>query len=253
MLRYLKRFLFSKGITVSRNRSKTNSSPVELDASDLEIINYVRAANLSMGSYDNLYTTALACKHVIEMEIEGDFVECGVYRGGHSIIAAEIFNRYGVEKKVYLFDTFKGMTEPTSNDFSLGSGLPARIKYNNRKYKDHVDWAYCSLIEVKKNFIDAKLMHNNIIFVEGDVLQTIPSKVNSPASISFLRLDTDWYESTKIELEFFYPILSKNGILVVDDYGSWAGSRKATEEYFTNKHKPFLSLIEGGARVGIKI
>lgn len=205
-----------------------------------------------MGSTENLYATALACRYIVNMEIEGDFVECGVYRGGHSIIAAEIFKRFGANKKVFLFDTFRGMTEPTEKDFKLSTGIPALLKYKANIKKDHISWAYSSLEEVRNNFNKLKLADSNIIFIEGDVLQTIPSSMNLFKSISFLRLDTDWFDSTKIELDFLYPILSKSGVIVIDDYGSWAGSKRATDEYFSGKTRPFFSLIDVVARLGIK-
>ena len=241
-----------RGIVVSRVNSRSEWTPIELDPADIEIVNYVRSNNLSMGSTQNLYATALACRYIVNMEIEGDFVECGVYRGGHSIIAAEIFKRFGANKKVFLFDTFKGMTEPTEKDFKLYSGIPALLKYKANKNQDHVSWAYSSLGEVRNNFNKLKLEDSNVIFIEGDVLQTVPSSMNLLKSISFLRLDTDWFDSTKIELDFLYPLLSKNGIIVIDDYGSWAGSNRATDEYFYSEKRPFFSLIDGGARLGIK-
>lgn len=244
--------LHRNGIVVSRVRNRSTSVPIELDSKDIEIVNYVRSNNLSMGSTENLYATAQACRYLIDTETEGDFVECGVYRGGHSIIAAEIFKRFGVNKKIFLFDTFKGMTEPTEKDFKLGKGILAKQQYEMTKNQNHVNWAYSSLEEVKNNFRKISLVNNNIIFIEGDVLQTVPESMNLVKSIAFLRLDTDFYESTRTELEFLYPILSKNGILVIDDYDSWAGARQAVDEYFIGKRKPFLSLIHGGARLGVK-
>jgi hypothetical protein len=59
---------------------------------------------------------------------------------------------------------------------------------------------------------------------------------NLPEQISILRLDTDWYTSTKIELEVLYKKLVKGGILIIDDYGHWQGARKAVDEYFKNKN-----------------
>jgi hypothetical protein len=249
----VKKFLFQKGIIVSRVRSLGLNIPIELEQEDIDIVNYVRANDLSMGSTQNLFTTVLACKYVIDSQIEGDFVECGVFRGGHSIIAASIFKRFGVSKRIFLFDTFTGMSEPSLYDFKHGFNIPAMEKYKQSIKKNHVDWDYCSLTEVKNNFIKLNLLDDNIFFVEGNVMNTISVNQTNLGSISILRLDTDFYESTKHEFECLYPILSENGVLVVDDYGAWAGSKKATDEYFKNRKRPFFSLVEGGARVGIKI
>ena len=90
-------------------------------------------------------------------------------------------------------------------------------------------------------------------FIQGDVIETLQNKLNYPQTICFLRLDTDWYDSTKTELEVLYPNLVQGGILVVDDYGSWDGVRKAVDEYFYNhKSKPYFSLIDSAARISIK-
>ena len=89
-------------------------------------------------------------------------------------------------------------------------------------------------------------------FIEGDVLETLKDKKNLPKSISILRLDTDWYDSTKIELEVLYPRLINNGFLIVDDYGYWEGQKKAVDEYFESRAKPFTSIIDASSRLIIK-
>ena len=76
----------------------------------------------------------------------------------------------------------------------------------------------------------------------------------SPDKIALLRLDTDWYESTKHELLHLYPILAMHGLLILDDYGIWAGCQKAVDEYFSErKIKIFLSRIDDSCRAAIKI
>ena len=71
------------------------------------------------------------------------------------------------------------------------------------------------------------------IFIKGDVVKTLKEESNLPKEISLLRLDTDWYESTKYEMDILFPILQKNGVLLIDDYGHWKGARKAVDEYLT--------------------
>jgi hypothetical protein len=69
-----------------------------------------------------------------------------------------------------------------------------------------------------------------------------------------LRLDTDWYKSTKTELEWLYPTLSNSGVLIIDDYGHWQGSRKAVDEYFANsEYKPLFNVVDYTGRSAIKI
>jgi len=248
----LKKKLHSAGISVSRI-SHDPSSPIELSDVESEIIHYVRSHNLSMCTTLNLYQTAVACKYIVKNQIPGDFVECGVFRGGNALIAARIFEIHKSEKKVYLFDTFSGMTEPTKFDISTSTNLPVLNKYLSVKRDNFTDWAYASIEEVKENFKKINLLKDNIIFIQGKVEDTLNQPENIPTSISFLRLDTDWYESTKIELEILYKKLVVGGILVIDDYGSFDGAKKAVDEFFSElSSPPFLSIIDNGARIGTK-
>jgi hypothetical protein len=84
------------------------------------------------------------------------------------------------------------------------------------------------------------------------VEETIPQ--HAPEQISVLRLDTDWYSSTKHELMHLFPRLSKNGVLIIDDYGHWAGARKAVDEYFADQTiQPLLNRIDQTGRACIKV
>ena len=72
--------------------------------------------------------------------------------------------------------------------------------------------------------------------------------------IAILRLDTDWYKSSKIELETLYPLVATNGVVIIDDYGFWKGSREATDTYFReNKVKILLNRLDYSGRMGIKV
>jgi hypothetical protein len=252
MKKYAKKYLYLRGFKLTRI-TKDPDKPIELSDEENEIIDYVRSHDLSMCTTLNLQQTAVAAKYIAINNIPGDFVECGVFRGGNALIAAKIFKIHKSEKKVYLFDTFTGMAEPTVYDFKTSSKSPALDKYLLQKRENHTDWAYASIEEVKENFQKLNLLTSNVVFVKGKVEDTLNQEINIPHTISFLRLDTDFYESTKKELENLYKKLVPGGILVVDDYGSFNGARKAFDEYF-EKHfpPPFLSIIDGGARIGVK-
>lgn len=159
--------------------------------------------------------------------VQGDFVECGVWRGGNILGMCEYlrFNQI-FNKKVWAYDTFKGMTQPEDVDVDL----------HNRKARDIFNKVRCesSLEEVRKNVSLSSFPKNNINYIVGDVIETLEIQENLPYQISLLRLDTDWYKSTKKELEILYPRLSPKGVLIVDDYGHWQGSRKAVDDYFAN-------------------
>ena len=226
--------------------------PVELTDDEIEILNYVLDNELTMVSLERLISTLTSCKYAIENNIPGDFVECGVWRGGNALVASEVIRLLGSEKKVYLYDTFQGMTEPEDLDKTY-SNQPALPQYQMLVNEDHNSWCYSSLEEVKANFVKRDLLKENLIFVKGDILETLKVAQNIPKTISVLRLDTDWYASTKVELEVLYPRLSAGGFLIIDDFGHWQGSRQAVDEYFEiNKPKPFFHCSDTVGRIGVK-
>ena len=252
MKKMLKKTLYSMGYHLTRIDG-TLSAPIELNVEENRIVNYVRVNNLSMCSTNNLYTTAIAAKYIAQNNIVGDFVECGVFRGGNAIIAAKIFKMYKSENKVYLFDTFTGMSEPGKYDVKTSTKSPAQNKYQLLKKEEYTNWAYASIEEVQESFKKLRL-DSNIIFIKGKVEDTLTQANQLPSAISFLRLDTDWYESTKKELETLYEKLIPGGILVIDDYANWNGVKKAVDEFFEELAPPiFFTLIDEGARIGVKI
>lgn len=236
--------------------SNRETSYAELAEKERDLIYNILKNNLSMTSENNLATTALACKYIINKEIEGDFIECGVWRGGHSIVAAAMLGEIG--RKAYLLDTYTGMTAPEDNDIRINDGQRARsIFAKNALGPDSSNWCYASIEEVKNNLKSAGLEHliqnGQVNFLIGKAEEVlIDAKTSLPEKISCLRLDTDWYSSTKIELEILWPRLTQGGVIIIDDYGYWDGCRRAVDEYFSN-HKIFMAPIDQNARVAIKI
>ncbi len=168
--------------------------------------------------------------------IEGDIVECGVWRGGNIILARKL----APERICWLYDTFAGMPEPDPVDINR-SGKPAMQGYETRKAAG-IGWCAASLDEVI-GYLQETGTYNphKLRFVEGDVLETLHQY--PPEKIALLRLDTDWYASTKAELEVLYPRLQPGGILIVDDYGHWMGAQRAVKEYF-GKDMPAFTWID---------
>jgi O-methyltransferase len=248
----VKRILRIANYDLVKVKNVSRRYPVELSSAECEIIDYVLEKNLTMVSFERLVATLMSCKHAILNSIEGDFVECGVWRGGNAIVAAEMIRLYGSNKHVYLYDTFTGMTEPTKLDVDL-HGTDAINEFNASKRAGYNAMYYASLDDVQEQFRLRHLLNSNIHFIQGDVNQTLASNKLIPSKISMLRLDTDWYESTKVELQVLYPKLSVGGCLIIDDYGIWQGSRKAVDEYFAEyKPKPFLQYIDNTGRLSIK-
>lgn len=250
----VQRVLNAFGMEVRRIAIQQNEAPVELSPQELKLVERIRNDELSMTSIQRLWATLMACKHVVSQNIAGDFVECGVWRGGNALIAAALFDMYKVTKNIFLFDTFEGMTIPTEKDVKASNSQSAMNEYLRSQRETHNDWCYASLDDVKNNFSKFGLMNERVVFVKGDVCETLNSAENLPEKISVLRLDTDWYESTKRELEVLYPRVSAGGVLIIDDYGHWAGAKRAVDEYFAqNGNRPFLQYIDYTGRLAVKL
>ncbi len=186
---------------------------------------------------ERMFSLYESVKYIVKAGIEGDFVECGVWRGGSVMVMALTLKLLGENRKIWLYDTFEGMPPMTKEDYHVED--PAN--------RDDSDKAIGTIDEVKTNVFSTG--YKNFDFVRGKVESTIPGKM--PEKISILRLDTDWYASTKHELDHLYPILSKGGVLVVDDYAAWAGAKKAVDEYFNGA--VLLNRIDHDSRLAVKI
>jgi len=228
-------------IRTSQSSYRGQDFPVEASQVEKDIIEYVLSKSLTNLSVDRLWAAVSSIRYVVNAGIEGDVVECGVWRGGCSLAMAMTIKELGSSKKVYLFDTFAGMTKPTELDIEASSQSPALNKFLRNARASHNDWCYASIEDVEANFAEADCLHL-ANFIQGDVLETLDNPGNLPAQISLLRLDTDWFESTKKELDVLYPLLTANGVLLIDDYGHWQGSRRAFDEFFTDpaKTRPLL-------------
>lgn len=181
--------------------------------------------------------------YINENNIEGAYVECGVFMGGSIMNMALTQLNYTKKVYIYLYDTFEGMTPEGKYDINH-SGISASRLLLKKPHKKCI----CSLEQVKKNVSLTGYPEDFLHFLKGDVAVTLKQTI--PEKISLLRLDTDWYESTKIELEILYPRLVKGGVLILDDYGYWRGARKAADDYFssigiTPKFEPMESGISG--------
>lgn len=224
---------------------------IELGPEVMSFVDYVESESLTMASRFRLIATAMAVKHVVHHGIKGDFVECGVYRGGNAILAAKILDLYGEKRSVWLFDTFNGMTEPTEADKGIFSKRMAKDKWRETLDGEQSSWCLASLEEVKMNVSRAGLNFEQFRFVEGDVLSTLSPPPAELHQIAVLRLDTDWYESTRKELQSLYPRLERGGVLLIDDYGHWEGAKRAVDEYF-GPDRPFMSAVDYTGRTLVK-
>lgn len=186
-------------------------------------------------------------EHIVRKDITGAIVECGVWRGGSMMAAALALMHCGAMRPLWLYDTFTGMPAPQNIDRKIDTGETA-ADIMARVNRQSAVWCRCSLDEVQQNLASVSYP-GEINYVSGMVEDTLPNLM--PGEIALLRLDTDWYESTKHELIMLYPRLSREGILILDDYGHWEGSRRAVDEYFA--HSPVLMhRIDYSCRVVVK-
>jgi O-methyltransferase len=194
-----------------------------------------------------------AVRYITQAKIEGDIVECGVWRGGSMMAAAKTLLELGdTSRELYLFDTFEGMTPPTEKDVMF-DGTPAEKLLQQADKAEGAGnyWCVAGIDDVRQNMSNTGYPMSKVHLVKGRVEDTIPSR--GPERIALLRLDTDWYESTKHELDHYYSRLSKHGVLIIDDYGHWQGSRRAVDEFFARlPFRPLMSRLDYSGRMMIK-
>jgi hypothetical protein len=247
--RPVRRLLNAAGLDVVRRATPAPPPelPPDFDEADAAVHEETRA--FTMTSAERVYMLRRATEHIVRRSIEGAIVECGVWRGGSMMVVARTLLELGnTERDLYLFDTYEGMPPPTEDD----------VMYTGASATELMEWqqpgsrilAEASLDEVRTNVLSVGYPEERIHFVPGLVEDTIPEQ--APAVIALLRLDTDWYESTRHELEHLYPRLAVGGPLIIDDYGHWAGARKAVDEYFSTRPAPLFSRIDYTARIAVK-
>ena len=213
---------------------------------------YDQCRPYTMTSVERMYSVYKAVEYLNKNKINGDIVECGVWKGGSSMMAAMTLSHFDdTGRFVYMYDTYEGMSKPGEFDKNL-SHKDASQEYQETLMDDGISgWCYSAFDEVKTNMARTGYPQDKIFLIKGKVEDTIPGKI--PVNIALLRLDTDWYESTLHNLEHLFPRLVPGGILILDDYGHWLGARKAADEYFAKAGiYPFLSRIDYTGRIYFK-
>ena len=199
----------------------------------------------SMTSVERIGALYDSLEYIRANNIQGDFVECGVWKGGNILGIMEYLAFHKMtDRKVFLYDTFEGMTPPEDIDKDL----------NGRKAESILEDVMCisPIDEVLETIGRSSFPMVNVTLVQGDVCKTLNSANHlHKNNLALLRLDTDWYASTKKEMEVLYPKLNFGGVLIVDDYGHWKGSKTAVDEYFEGQGiSPQIEQID---YTGIKI
>jgi hypothetical protein len=193
-----------------------------------------------------------AVRYVAREKIPGEIVECGVWRGGSMQAIALVLQHEGdTERELHLYDTFEGMPEPTAEDTRTWWGETRSAKeLLEESDKDSDMWAIAGLDDVKQAMAESGYPAERIHYYPGMVEDTIPDQ--APEQIALLRLDTDWYSSTKHELEHLYDRLVPGGVLILDDYGDWDGARKAIDEWVASRDEKLFLVPMGWGRIAVK-
>lgn len=181
-----------------------------------------------------------AVKYILNNNIEGDIVECGVDAGNFEMIWIKELLQSKTIRDIHMFDTFGGLTEPSKYDYTANTAVFCRMSsdqvYNTWKSQiineSTNGWCYTPLEKVKARLNSTGYPQENLHYIVGDVMKTLEDKRNIPDKIAILRLDTDWYESSKIELEKMYHNVVDKGLIIFDDYYHWDGQRRATDDFF---------------------
>ena len=213
---------------------------------------YQSAAPYTMTSIERMFGLYEACRYISAAGIPGDVVECGVWRGGSSMLAALTLMRGGDVRPMWLYDTFEGMPPPGEHDREWsGAAAEDHLAAAERRPGAANVWAYAPEDDVRTNMAATEYPEDMVRFVAGKVEETIPAQ--APEQIAILRLDTDWYESTRHELEHLWPRLQPGGVLIIDDYGHWQGARRATDEFFAAQGTPILlARLDYTGRIAVK-
>lgn len=234
------------GFDVIRYRKRKQGYPPDFGQEDIAIIREV--GPLTMTSPERLEALIQGVRYITANQITGAIVECGVWKGGSmAAVAKTLLHAHVSNRDLFLFDTFTGMSDSTSKD----------VDYSGKQAKDVLleDPGYlcddAPLERVKNALYETGYPQQKLHFIAGKVEDTLPAL--APDSISLLRLDTDWYESTKHELVHLFPRVAHGGVIIIDDYGHWRGSRRACDEYFTENRIPILlNRIDYTGRIALK-
>jgi hypothetical protein len=245
----LRSYLKSFGVMKADSANSVFAQIAEAVDAQIEILEKCRP--FTMTSDERKWALINSIEYISKHNIPGAVVECGVWKGGSMMISALELLRHQDIRELFLYDTFGYIPAPTAIDQHQGK-LAA---YELKKFRDqNPGWKEATLEEVRGNMASTGYPVEKIKFVSGLVEETLRRDDNLPNQISVLRLDTDWYESTKIEMAILFPRLSRGGVLILDDFGYWDGAKRAVEEYFATNPMPIVfHRTDRSGRIAVKI
>jgi O-methyltransferase len=228
-------------------RRPRGALPDHYDEEARQTIRAVR--DWTMTSHEKLFALITATRYVVDQRVPGAVVECGVWRGGSMQAVARTLLARGVgDRDLHLFDTFEGMPPPTEKDRRVDGAAAAQLL--ETKPKEAKVWAIASLDDVRDGMAETGYPAERVHFHPGLVEETVPDE--APEQIALLRLDTDWYDSTRHELEHLYDRVPSGGVVLLDDYGYWEGAREAVDEFVSATGARLLLVPMGSGRIAVK-
>jgi len=228
-------------------KRKTFKKEKALTQEEYEIIKL--GMQYSMASWERLYANINSIKYLVNSQIEGAIVECGVWRGGSMLTMLETLKHYSViNRDIYLYDTFTGMSTPSKED-----GIFAHEKFKELQTgEDKSNWCCADLNDVKSTINLSEYPNEKLHYVKGKIEDTVPGTI--PDEISLLRLDMDWYSPTIHALTYLYPKVQSGGVIILDDYGHWDGCKQAVDRFVEeNDVNLLLNRIDYTGRIAIKV
>ena len=230
-----KKILNFFGLKIIRNNSFLNRrANLIVEASNEEIYLIKKSMEHSLSSELNLWSIMQALKYIADNKIKGDLVECGIFRGGTLALLCFYAQKLNINCNIWGYDTFEDGF--SINDYSTFDKTSKSKDLNLKDFINPKDFYYTKtqVLEIIKKFAIIDNYYPKLI--KGNIMETLLEKKNLPENISFLRMDTDLYKTTKLQLEILYPRLVSGGVLHIDDYGACVGVKKAVDEFFGNQN-----------------
>ena len=238
--------IFSIAILISCYTPFIKSSSFLDEATIHQLNQFAQSAYSTLPTLYNSYELAVEC---IKNKIPGDFVECGVAAGSQVAAMAYACQMFGSENKIHLFDSFEGIPLAGVHDTEQPGigGITHNVNVASETLLVSSGITVHSLENVKLNMRRWGIHPDRLAYHKGWFQHTLPHAADEIQKISLLRLDGDLYESTKVCLEYLYPKVSKGGYVVIDDFGTLDGCRKAVLDYLAEHDlNPIIIPILGG-------
>lgn len=186
----------------------------------------------ALSTLQTVYNSFLMAEYCILNDIQGDFVECGVFAGTQIAAMAYALEKHNQKRTIHLFDSFEGIPQAGPEDDRTITDCIGKGTGKGELISTGV--SVCSVEQVQAHMKQWGFADYSMVYHKGWFQNTVPASVSNISSIAILRLDGDLYESTKVCLEHLHPLVVKNGIVIIDDY-ALHGCKKAVHEYWADE------------------